>query len=162
MWIVMELMIGDLDLTFLDLAKDEECGCQKLYTENMCKYLLRECLTAIEFLHSKCVIHRDIRARNLLINLKGDVKLADFGCAVQNTVEKFTHEKSAGTLHWLAPEMATNENEYGVSVDIWSFGILSHEIGSKSYPFSDKSEEIEVRNAIVDDEMPKLEHPFGG
>ena len=58
--------------------------------------------------------------------------------------------------------MARKENEYGVPVDIWSFGIFAHELGSKSYPFSHINEELEVRNAIAYDEMPKLDHPFGG
>ena len=52
------------------------------YSENICKYILKEVLKVIDFLHTKNVIHRDIRAMNILFNQQGDVKLGDFGIAV--------------------------------------------------------------------------------
>jgi serine/threonine protein kinase len=55
------------------------------YTENVCKYVLRETLKGIEFLHSRHIIHRDIKSDNVLFNKEGKIKLADFGCAAQLT-----------------------------------------------------------------------------
>ena len=54
----------------------------KQYSENVCKYVISEALKGIQFLHSKHIIHRDIKSDNILYNEKGQVKLGDFGsCA---------------------------------------------------------------------------------
>jgi serine/threonine-protein kinase CLA4 len=56
-------------------------------SENACKYLLNESLKGLHVLHQKDVIHRDIKSDNILINDKGEVKLADFGLSTKLTVQ---------------------------------------------------------------------------
>ena len=53
----------------------------KTYSENIVKYVLKKSLEGLDFLHQKHIIHRDIKSDNLLMSIKGDVKLADFGYA---------------------------------------------------------------------------------
>lgn len=49
--------------------------------ENVVKFVLNETLKGLKFLHNRHIIHRDIKSDNILLNLDGDVKLADFGCS---------------------------------------------------------------------------------
>ena len=51
------------------------------YSENIVKYVLYQTLKGLQFLHERHVIHRDIKSDNILFNIEGDVKLADFGCS---------------------------------------------------------------------------------
>jgi serine/threonine protein kinase len=85
------------------------------------------------------VIHRDIKSDNILFNIEGDVKLADFGCSAQLTKEVSKRQTLTGTVHWTAPEMIKGimqgRKNYGVSADIWSFGIFAIELANREPPF---------------------------
>ena len=91
--------------------------------ENIINYVLVEILKALEYLHKKHRVHRDIKSDNILINARGDVKLADLGFAVQLTEERPNRYTLAGTPCWIAPEILNHE-AYNGAVDIWSIGVL--------------------------------------
>jgi len=76
-WIILEMMEGALTDILIQSNGN--------YSENFCKYVLYKTLKGLEFLHERHVIHRDIKSDNILINCEGDVRLADFGYAVQLT-----------------------------------------------------------------------------
>ena len=76
-WIILEIMEGAL--TDVLIAKDTN------YSEEFCKYVCLKTLEGLKFLHDRHVIHRDIKSDNILINMDGEVRLADFGYAVQLT-----------------------------------------------------------------------------
>ena len=70
-----------------------------------------------------------------MINTEGDVRLADFGYAVQLTEENTARKTKVGTVCWMAPELIRGERKYDVSVDIWSFGVFAMELANGEPPY---------------------------
>ena len=72
-YLILELMEDNIT-SFFDVEVD--------YSENVCKYIMKETLKGVKYLHSRHIVHRDIKSDNILFNQEGEIKLADFGCAV--------------------------------------------------------------------------------
>jgi len=93
----------------------------------------RQVLQALVYLHARGVIHRDLKAANILLNRRGDVKLADFGVAavMGNTDKHFT---IVGSPYWMAPEIIQAAGHSTLS-DIWSLGCTVVELLTGEPPF---------------------------
>ena len=93
----------------------------------------RDILSGLQYLHSKNVVHGDIKGLNLLLTSQGSVKLADFGSARKlhtscnadspSSSRPLTpYQKRVGTANWMSPEAAVGHSELDTSADIWSLG----------------------------------------
>ncbi|WWC88511.1 uncharacterized protein L201_003422 [Kwoniella dendrophila CBS 6074] len=89
---------------------------------------------ALSYLHKKHVMHRDIKPENLLIGLKGELKIADFGWSVHAPSNR--RNTLCGTLDYLPPEMVEGK-EHTAQVDLWALGVLCYEFISGNPPFED-------------------------
>jgi len=131
LWVVLEYMGGGN----LTAVTDMHHAASPLYLkEPHIAYVTIEILNSLSYLHSLHRIHRDIKTDNVLIGDNGEIKLADFGFAVQLTEQKQKRKTVIGTPYWMAPEIISNK-EYGKEVDIWSLGIMIMEMAEGEPPF---------------------------
>lgn len=87
---------------------------------------------ALDYCHRKHVIHRDIKPENLLVGLKGEIKIADFGWSVHTPRDR--RRTMCGTLDYLPPEMIEGR-DHDHSVDQWALGVLMYEFLLGQPPF---------------------------
>ena len=121
----------------------EYCGEHSLFDLVVTKFplersllvrLLKETLSALAYLHSKNIAHRDIKAQNLLLTAESSVKLIDFGFSIiTNRQRKLS--SLCGTPNYMAPEVLRREEYVGEYADMWSFGILAYFMAERRFPF---------------------------
>merc|ERR1719223_2087578 len=88
---------------------------------------------ALAYVHRQHRLHRDIKSDNILVDLAGNVKIADFGFAVSLTKEEDKRRSVVGTPYWMAPELIRGLS-YGDKVDVWSMGITAIEMAEGEPP----------------------------
>ena len=109
--------------------KLDKMGC---FSEHRAARYTSELADALQYCHSKHVIHRDIKLENLLLGQHGEIKLADFGFAVRSCTKRKTF---GGTDDYMAPEIV-NRKDHDKQVDTWSLGVLLFEFLTGGAPFS--------------------------
>lgn len=92
------------------------------------KSFMYQLLQGIAFCHENRVLHRDLKPQNLLINHKGQLKLADFGLARAFGIPVNTFSNEVVTLWYRAPDVLLGSRQYNTSIDIWSAGCIMAEM----------------------------------
>ncbi|XP_031838222.1 cyclin-dependent kinase 2 [Nomia melanderi] len=104
------------------------------------KSYLFQLLKAISFCHLRCILHRDLKPQNLLIDREGHIKLADFGLARTFGVPVRTYTHEIITLWYRAPEILLGTKLYSNAVDVWSLGCIFAEMATRRALFPGDSE----------------------
>uniref|UniRef100_A0A8D3CTC6 non-specific serine/threonine protein kinase n=1 Tax=Scophthalmus maximus TaxID=52904 RepID=A0A8D3CTC6_SCOMX len=145
-WLVMEYCLGSAS-DLLEVHK-------KPLQEVEIAAITHGALQGLAYLHSHNLIHRDIKAGNVLLTEPGQVKLADFGSAsIACPANSFV-----GTPYWMAPEviLAMDEGQYDGKVDIWSLGITCIELAERKPPLFNMNA-MSALYHIAQNESPMLQ-----
>ncbi|XP_064622260.1 serine/threonine-protein kinase D3-like isoform X4 [Lineus longissimus] len=141
-FVVMEKLKGDMLEMILSSPKGR-------LSERVTKFIISQILVALKHLHSKSIVHCDLKPENVLLSTETafpQVKLCDFGFA-RIIGEKSFRRSVVGTPAYLAPEVLKNKG-YNRSLDMWSVGVIIYVSLSGTFPFNE-DEEIsdQIQNA---------------
>uniref|UniRef100_A0A6I8QAC6 non-specific serine/threonine protein kinase n=1 Tax=Xenopus tropicalis TaxID=8364 RepID=A0A6I8QAC6_XENTR len=145
-WLVMEYCLGSAS----DLLEVHKKPLQEIEIAA----ITHGALQGLAYLHSHNLIHRDIKAGNILLTEPGQVKLADFGSAsIVSPANSFV-----GTPYWMAPEviLAMDEGQYDGKVDVWSLGITCIELAERKPPLFNMNA-MSALYHIAQNESPTLQ-----
>ncbi|XP_064418938.1 STE20-like serine/threonine-protein kinase [Latimeria chalumnae] len=155
LWILIEFCAGGaVDAVMLELERN--------LTEPQIKVVCKQTLEALSYLHENKIIHRDLKAGNILLTLDGDIKLADFGVSAKNTRTLQRRDTFIGTPYWMAPEVVmcetSKDRPYDYKADIWSLGITLIEMAQIEPPHHELNP-MRVLLKIAKAEPPSLDQP---
>uniref|UniRef100_L7M2B0 Putative cyclin-dependent kinase 2 n=1 Tax=Rhipicephalus pulchellus TaxID=72859 RepID=L7M2B0_RHIPC len=123
LYLVFEYMSEDLKKHM-----DRAASSKTPLAVNLVKSYLWQLLQGIAYCHSHRILHRDLKPQNLLIDLEGNIKLADFGLARAFGLPLRTYTHEVVTLWYRAPEILLGSRFYSTSVDVWSIGCIFAEM----------------------------------
>uniref|UniRef100_A0AAX7SFW1 non-specific serine/threonine protein kinase n=1 Tax=Astatotilapia calliptera TaxID=8154 RepID=A0AAX7SFW1_ASTCA len=148
-WLVMEYCLGSAS-DLLEVHK-------KPLQEVEIAAITHGALQGLVYLHSHNMIHRDVKAGNILLTEPGQVKLGDFGSAsIVAPANSFV-----GTPYWMAPEviLAMDEGQYDGKVDVWSLGITCIELAERKPPLFNMNA-MSALYHIAQNESPVLQSDY--
>lgn len=154
MWIGMEYCGGG---SCSDLVKRH-----RTVPEDVVAYICCEVLAGLVYLHQRSVVHRDIKAANLLLTAAGGVKIGDFGVSGEISGTRGGMRTFVGTPFWMAPEVIVRHGRgggYGTKADIWLLGITVMELLQGKPPYTDM-DPMKALMEIPARDPPRLPAPF--
>lgn len=155
LWILIEFCAGGaVDAVMLELERP--------LTEPQIRVVCKQTLDALVYLHENKIIHRDLKAGNILFTIDGDVKLADFGVSAKNTKTIQRRDSFIGTPYWMAPEVVmcetSKDRPYDYKADVWSLGVTLIEMAQIEPPHHELNP-MRVLLKIAKSEPPTLAQP---
>lgn len=128
------------------------------FEEPVVRSLTRQALSGLAYLHHEGILHRDLKADNILLDLDGTCKISDFGIS-KKTDDIYGNDKTnsmQGSVFWMAPEVIRSQGEgYSAKVDIWSLGCVVLEMFAGRRPWS-KEEAVGAIYKIANGETPPI------
>lgn len=139
MYLVLEMVNGS---SLQDLIQKEGCGDGptqgRALPPGQVAYYTAQALKALNYVHGRGFVHRDVKPANLLVSASGAVKLTDFGVAEE--ISRYTSDdsvsKTLGSPAFQAPEIATGKDAFsGTKVDVWALGVTVYYLLTGQVPF---------------------------
>ncbi|PGH17905.1 STE/STE20/YSK protein kinase [Helicocarpus griseus UAMH5409] len=141
LWLVCEYCPGGSVKTLMRATGDK-------LQEKFIIPIARELAEGLKAIHNAGILHRDVKAANVLIHEEGRLQICDFG--VSGILQSKTDKRSTwvGTPHWMPPEMFSIKNggvyEYGSEVDVWAYGCTLIECATGNPPNSNLRERMQI------------------
>ncbi|RKO85967.1 kinase-like domain-containing protein, partial [Blyttiomyces helicus] len=110
---------------------------ESTFNEKQIALVLAAAVEGLSFLHSRHIVHRDVKCANILLTSDAVVKITDFGVSEKLTQTVCVRNSIVGTPYWMSPEVITG-SDYGTEADIWSLGITAIEMTDGVPPHSDQ------------------------
>ncbi|XP_047141755.1 ribosomal protein S6 kinase beta-2 isoform X1 [Hydra vulgaris] len=127
LYLILEYLMGGELFMHLDR--------EGVFLEDTASFYLAEITLALEHLHSEGIIYRDLKPENILLDMKGHIKLTDFGLCKESIYDADMTHTFCGTIEYMAPEILTRHG-HGKAVDWWSLGTLLYDMLTGAPPFS--------------------------
>lgn len=139
-FIVMEFVQGGLlfDLCQTMGAMGEDAG----------RFFLHQMLESVDYMHSRRVVHRDLKLENILIDDNLNLKVADFGFACYKNIDALKSYR--GTMTYMAPEIKEGKQYKGTHVDMFSIGVILFIIVQGIFPFKEARKEEYFYKLLLD------------
>ncbi|CAF3844301.1 unnamed protein product [Adineta steineri] len=134
------------------------------FHNDVLKKYTQQIVEGVAYLHANHVVHRDIKGKNIMLDVDGNIKLIDFGCAKRLKNNQNTHsmrqilKSMKGTANWMAPEVIA-ETGHGKKADIWSIGCTLCEMATGKPPWSSEHSHLAVLLIIANGTKPPADLP---
>lgn len=128
------------------------------FEESLVSSLTRQTLLGLAYLHTEGVLHRDLKADNILLDIDGTCKISDFGISkkTDNIYGNDATNNMQGSVFWMAPEVIRFQGQgYSAKVDIWSLGCVVLEMFAGRRPWS-KEEAVGAIFKLGDNQAPPI------
>ena len=165
LWVVMPFMDLGSALRVMTIRKQKGEGAG--VGRESCKALLEKTLNGLRYLHDQDIVHRDVKAGNILLDSSGRVCIADFGVSSWLRDRRTGYKDRTGSAStfvgtpcWMAPEVMEQSGGYDSLADVWSFGITALELAKGCAPyFGEAPVKVSfLKNGIERIRLPELRY----